>query len=568
MKNYSGYQEFHLSIMPVGENQYLLRTERVAPGVSLAEQLVVWPIEIWLNQAAIDPLLPTENDTGMEVVPDWVCLYYRWQESSSATTPPGNFSSASSLTIELAQQIYNVLFQGNIRTSWLAAREMARIRGEILQVRLIIKDKRLADLPWELVSIGEFLRKEHFCPAENRLTEEGLDGYFDEFDASDAQDWEMEAGDLNDSEDEEDSAFISGLLTQLSQPNLEISSSNETVSPPRSLDRNPTPANAVENPTNDKTPSHRISRNFISLFDRQNLTLPNKQLLLLSLAFLFFTASSWLIARNRWLGWESVNYLPSVSTPTPTAKALSKTPSIEVNKLSNAKLAEIAVKNFRQGELRSGQEMVETLLNRNALPQAKIALAAISPNQKNNSAIDFLYGRLAWQAIKSGDKNYTLDEVQRYWENALKGEPTSPLYHNALGFVYYARGNMTKANHAWFEGLYHAQEEQVAKTESEGRQNLLPTPIPTQVISSQDVLTAYAGLSLVLWKSSENQPADKRSRLMAKAIELSQKVMQDAPDKFQAESLQDNWLWTKQEIQDWQKLQQIKGRGNRGSKNP
>ena len=152
----------------------------------------------------------------------------------------------------------------------------------------------------------------------------------------------------------------------------------------------------------------------------------------------------------------------------------------------------------------------------------------------------------------------------------MKRQPKPPLYYNALGFAYYAQGNITKANHAWFDGLYHAQEEQVAKTESDRRQQNLEysAPNPTKLISSNDVLTAYAGLSLVLWRSAQNQPADKRSRLMAKAIELSQKVMQDDPVNFQPDALQTNWLWTKQQIQDWRNLQKIKGMGNRESKNP
>ncbi|HEY9749779.1 MAG TPA: hypothetical protein V6C63_13930, partial [Allocoleopsis sp.] len=60
MRSVAVTQEFHLSVTPVGEDEYLIRTERVAPGVPLAEEQVVWPVEDWLNQARQlmnDPLL-------------------------------------------------------------------------------------------------------------------------------------------------------------------------------------------------------------------------------------------------------------------------------------------------------------------------------------------------------------------------------------------------------------------------------------------------------------------------------------------------------------------------------
>ena len=40
-------QEFHLSATPVGQNDYLVRTEQVAPGVPVAEELVHWPVAEW-----------------------------------------------------------------------------------------------------------------------------------------------------------------------------------------------------------------------------------------------------------------------------------------------------------------------------------------------------------------------------------------------------------------------------------------------------------------------------------------------------------------------------------------
>ena len=53
-------QEFQLSVTPVGDDEYLVRTERVAPGVPLAEEQVRWPIDEWLALSAQlmnDPLV-------------------------------------------------------------------------------------------------------------------------------------------------------------------------------------------------------------------------------------------------------------------------------------------------------------------------------------------------------------------------------------------------------------------------------------------------------------------------------------------------------------------------------
>ncbi|MFM7426988.1 MAG: CHAT domain-containing protein, partial [Elainella sp.] len=44
-------QEFHLSVTPVGNSQYYIRTERVPYGAPLAENQVTWAVDHWLEQA-------------------------------------------------------------------------------------------------------------------------------------------------------------------------------------------------------------------------------------------------------------------------------------------------------------------------------------------------------------------------------------------------------------------------------------------------------------------------------------------------------------------------------------
>lgn len=137
-------QAFYLSITPLGQDRYLIRTEEVAPGVPLAEDQVTWPVEAWLTQATAhnpDPLFSLLEGSPL---------------GSDRTAPAIGSSNAAFLTggsqlIELGQTLYNALFQGRIRDSWLAAQGVAQNRRQILSLRLGFKDSRLQRLPWEVL---------------------------------------------------------------------------------------------------------------------------------------------------------------------------------------------------------------------------------------------------------------------------------------------------------------------------------------------------------------------------------------------------------------------------------
>lgn len=139
-------QEFQLSVTPVGDDEYLVRTERVAPGVPLAEQQVRWPIDEWLALSAQlmnDPLVGLLQGKAV-------------QGSSFAgrgLSRSGN-NSAPNL-VALGQQLYSGLFQGNLRDSWTCAQGIAQHRREVLQLRLGLKGRRLPRLPWEVLHAGD-----------------------------------------------------------------------------------------------------------------------------------------------------------------------------------------------------------------------------------------------------------------------------------------------------------------------------------------------------------------------------------------------------------------------------
>ncbi|MBD0264923.1 MAG: CHAT domain-containing protein, partial [Tolypothrix sp. Co-bin9] len=124
-------QEFHISVTPVGQNDYLVRTEQVAPGVPLAEELVTWPVADWL--AAAGHLM---NDPLKSVL-------------------QGDAIARNVNLVALGQQFYNALFQGTLRDSWITAQGIAQHQQEVLRLRLGLKDIRLARLPWEVMHAGD-----------------------------------------------------------------------------------------------------------------------------------------------------------------------------------------------------------------------------------------------------------------------------------------------------------------------------------------------------------------------------------------------------------------------------
>jgi CHAT domain-containing protein/tetratricopeptide (TPR) repeat protein len=145
-------QEFHISVTPLGENQYLVRLERVAPGVPLAEEQVSWPVEDWLLQARQlmnDPLLGVLQ--GSRVLGEgsfgedpW--LLSEWNEPTRQSSP--NLAA-------LGQQLYNALFQGSLRDSWIMAQAIAQNQRAVLRLRLGLKGSRLPRLPWEVLHAGD-----------------------------------------------------------------------------------------------------------------------------------------------------------------------------------------------------------------------------------------------------------------------------------------------------------------------------------------------------------------------------------------------------------------------------
>ena len=223
--------------------------------------------------------------------------------------------------------------------------------------------------------------------------------------------------------------------------------------------------------------------------------------------------------------------IPSLSSPTDTNKN-------NFSKLATADLTRSASEKLSQGDLATGANMVEILLDRGALPMAKTALENVATENSDNPKIIFLRGRLAWQSVLAGNSDFSLDDARRYWETAVKQNPQSLVFLNALGFAYYGEEDFNRANQIWYDAIDLAAQEEV-KVDDE-------------------IINTYAGLALGLAKLAQNQSGKQKTILNHQAIKLRQKVFSAAPEKFQSNALGNNWLWTPQAIKDWQDLMQLK----------
>ncbi|BAY47641.1 heterocyst differentiation protein HetF [Scytonema sp. HK-05] len=253
---------------------------------------------------------------------------------------------------------------------------------------------------------------------------------------------------------------------------------------------------------------------------------------------------------NWWSHNQQISKQPSV-VAIHQSEPNSNTPQINLKTVDTQSVSALATEKLSQGDLQVGLQAVEELLNRNVLSNAESALNAVPQASADNPSIYFFKGRLAWQSIQTGDNKYSVDDARRYWESALKAQPDSVLYSNALGFAYYAQGNINRANDSWFKALSLAVREQ-------NRTAASPTAFSPSKPVPRDALTAYAGLALGLYKTASNQPAGKREQYLNEAIKLRQMVIKEDPINFEMRELGKNWLWTEKALQDWKALLQQK----------
>lgn len=221
----------------------------------------------------------------------------------------------------------------------------------------------------------------------------------------------------------------------------------------------------------------------------------------------------------------------------------------DLRRMGTSNVFSIALEEFNHGNIEGGKQAVDALLERGALAYAKAALANI-PAHNNDPMVNFLRGRLAWASLHQGqDQLYSVDDVRRYWEMAVKDDPATLEYRSALGFAYYAEGKLEKAYQTWVNvlqltGMVPGKSGQLVSTVSES----------VKVEVQADVLNAYAGLALVLMKSSATLPPEQQMAKLEQALQFKQRVITEDPMSFQPNALSQNWQWSEEMIRDWQGL--------------
>ncbi|BAU11572.1 hypothetical protein LEP3755_20710 [Leptolyngbya sp. NIES-3755] len=227
------------------------------------------------------------------------------------------------------------------------------------------------------------------------------------------------------------------------------------------------------------------------------------------------------------------------TTPSPndlvdTVSQLGPPPGVNPSRSST--LVATATTSFAQGNLRVGQDAIEELLENGEVVAAESAIQNVPPDKLNNGTVSFLRGRIAWQALQQKRGNYSLNDAQGFFEEALKSNRT-PKVLNALGFVYYAqntRNSLDRARRTWQEAAELA--------DSTG--------------AKQEALTARAGLALVLNKFARSRTGNQRNQLRQQATTLRDQVLQNKA--FQIDELSKNWYWNEMAIADWRALLAVK----------
>ena len=210
--------------------------------------------------------------------------------------------------------------------------------------------------------------------------------------------------------------------------------------------------------------------------------------------------------------------------------------------------------------------VVEEFLHRKNLNEVEqLLLAAISSSRESlRFAPDFswnynyAFGKWSWLVGRSTSqivREAMLSGSQRYWTSTLQEVSSEPLYYNILGFAEFMLGDEDEAIRRWCESLLVLERKQpeisVCPSVNFNNIPILATERAKDINSS--AASAYAGLVLALFQYSQKKSPQDRNQL-EEALQLQQKAIEEYPQYFTTEALQNNWLWTKELLFAWQTL--------------
>lgn len=596
-------QRFYISITLVGQNHYLVRTEQVVPGVPLAETLVTLPLADWwiqtdqlindalkvglqdneiVGESGSNPLAPLQSkiiNLGEQLYKALFqgSLKESWIKAQEiAQTEQEVLQLRLKLNEPLLARLpWEILHTGNYFLAIEPSIAFSRYQvgatpalQHVVMLMAIAMPNPQSSLA--LKQAAKKLQAEHQLSQVDQLLNESAVDYVGldareipsledvmsdfieparELDLLDDEEWDegVDVG-YDDPTYEEDSAVVADLFRQATQP----AAAESPIVPASTLNQLPevTSSNTKSLPPIPQ-PNHQSQKLAECLQSEESTpaTTDTPQVRSLKAGFPHQRSVQKVLPILQTVGVTAIAFMgfwwfQQQPQQSPPPLPLSQPAAGNLKTVSTSELQAIAIEHFNKGNLSAGCLAVEELLNRGALQSGNTALNTVSEVQAKTSTINFLRGRLAWQSINSGEKNYSLDDVRRYWEAAVKDKPDSLQYHNALGFVYYIQGDLNSANQTWFQALYLVEEQ--AKNAA------------SPDVVKRDQLNAYAGLALVLSKLAENQPSDKQAKLLSEAINLRQKVLTAEPINFQPQKLSKTWLWTEKAIQDWRSLLKLK----------
>ncbi|MEO1209179.1 MAG: CHAT domain-containing protein [Cyanobacteria bacterium J06638_20] len=216
-----------------------------------------------------------------------------------------------------------------------------------------------------------------------------------------------------------------------------------------------------------------------------------------------------------------------------------------------AQLRARAIQGFDQGDLDAGTDALALLLDRNALEDFRAVYANLTPEQVSDPEVLYLTGRHAWQAMRQGNLEYSVDDVRRYWSTAVEKKADVAAYHNALGFAYYREGKFSEAVRAWCRAIALINDPNV--NVAGANPATIQCPVPDG-FSDSNLITPYAGIALVYQRIATEPAIASVENPLAQAKQLNTSIIQDNPDARTIQDLPNGWLWTEDMIEEWNTL--------------
>jgi hypothetical protein len=212
-----------------------------------------------------------------------------------------------------------------------------------------------------------------------------------------------------------------------------------------------------------------------------------------------------------------------------------------------------AITAFQSGQIEEGVNRVEDFLDGGNLTAAASALEAV-PDDTDDPRLIFLRGRLVWQQAQQGASDSQVQTAIALWQQAVQAQPDDIRYVNALGFAYAEAGQWEAAMRVWLAGVGRQGDDPGMFMDDFDWLEMTGTPSVQGLEGNRDRLMTYAGIVLAMQTLTEEGDVVAPDQVQQEAIALRQAIMEQSPADFQLNSLENDWLWTPNLVQQWQQI--------------